>query len=169
LQKDFFLTGEENCSLCRVIGIVVLAHLRWGMLHIWLGVDHTLMWDRILQYSGRGLLRVLLLCRLRGRLHRSRWNTPRVFQPLEISDLWAMVSVMTIYAIKSIRVDIFNSVPPSAFVVISPLGVLVPLVWVAPSGLLLWELIPALTGVVVVPIPSFPHVVVRRFSWVGCI
>ena len=162
LHKDFLLAGEENCSLCRVIGIVVLAHLRWGMMHVLLGVDHPLMWDRILHHGGRGLLRILLLCRLRGRLCRSRWNTPRVFQPLEINDLWAMVSVMTKITTKGTREDGFNIILPLEFVVIAPLGVLVPLVRVAPSGLLLWGLIPTLIGVVVVPIPSFPSVIVRR-------
>ena len=137
------------------------------MLCILLGVYHTLMWNRILQHGGRRLLRILLLCLLRGGLRRRRGNTPKVFQPLEIGDLWEMVSVMTIYATKSTRVDGFNKVPPLAFVVIASLGVLVPLVWVAPSGLLLWGLILALTGVVVVPIPSFPPVVVQRGSWVG--
>jgi hypothetical protein len=43
LQKDFFLTGEEDCMLCRVVGVVVLTYLRWGMLYILLGVYHTLM------------------------------------------------------------------------------------------------------------------------------
>jgi hypothetical protein len=160
LQKDFFLTGEKNCSLCWIVGIVVLAHLRWGMLRVLLGVYHTLMWDRILQHGGRGLLRILLLCLLRGRLRRRRGKTSRVLQPFEISDLWAMVSVMTIYATKSTRVDSFNSVPPLAFVVIAPLGVLVPLVLIAPSGLMLWGLIPALTRIVVIPVPSFPLSVV---------
>jgi hypothetical protein len=98
LQQDFLLAGEENCSLCRVIGIVVLAYLRWGVLCILLGVDDTLMWNRVLQHSGRRLLCILLLCLLWGRLRRRRGNTPRVFQPLEISDLRAMVSVMTIYS-----------------------------------------------------------------------
>ena len=93
-------------------------------------------------------------------MRRRRRDTPRVFQPLEINDLWTMVSVMTIDSTKSTRVYGFNRVPPLAFVVISPLGVLVPLVRVAPSGLLLWGLIPALIGVVIVPIPSFPPVVV---------
>jgi hypothetical protein len=48
LQKDFFLTDEENCTLYWIIGVVVLTHLMWGMLHVLLGVYHTLMWDRIL-------------------------------------------------------------------------------------------------------------------------
>ena len=131
------------------------------MLCVLLGVYHTLMWDRILQHGGRGLLCVLLLRLLMGRLCRRRGNTPRVFQPLEISDLWAMVSVMIIYATKSTRVDGFNIISPWAFVVIAPLGVLVPLVLVAPSGLMLWGLIPTLTRIVVViPVPSFPLSVV---------
>jgi hypothetical protein len=156
LQKNFFLTGEENRSLYWIVGVVVLAHLGWGMLHVLLGVYDTLMWDRILQHDRRGLLRILLLCLLRGRLRGRRGKTSRVFQPFEISDLGAMVSVMTIHATKSTRVDGFNSILPLAFVVIAPLGVLVALVLVAPSGLMLWGLIPALTRIVVIPIPSFP-------------
>jgi hypothetical protein len=155
LQKNFFLTGEENRSLCWIVGVVVLAHLRWGMLRVLLGVYYTLMWDRILQHGGRGLLCILLLCLLRGRLRRRRGKAPRVFQPFEISDLGAMVSVMTELTTKGTREDGFNIIPPLAFVVISPLGVLVPLVLVAPSGLMLWGLIPTLTRVVVIPVPSF--------------
>jgi hypothetical protein len=160
LQKNFFLTGEENCSVCRIVGIMVLAHLRWGMLRILLGVYDTLMWDRILQHGGRRLLCILLLCLLWRKLRWGGGKAPGVFQPLEISDLWAMVSVMTIYTTKSTRVDGFNSVLSLAFVVIAPLGVLVPLVRVAPSGWVLWGLIPALTRIVVIPVPSFPPVVV---------
>jgi hypothetical protein len=136
------------------------------MLCLLLGIDDTLMCNRILQYCRR-LLRILLWCLLRGWLRRGRRNTPRVFQPLEISDLWTMVGVMTIDSTKGTRVYGFNRVPPLAFVVIAPLRVLVPLVRVAPSGLLLWGLIPTLIGVVVVPIPSFPSVIVRRVRWVG--
>jgi hypothetical protein len=170
LQKDFFLTGEENCSLCWIVGVVVLAHLRWGMLCVLLGVYHTLMWDRILQHGGRGLLRVLLWCLLRGRLCRRRGKAPRVFQPFEISDLGAMVSVMTELTTKGTREDGFNIILPLAFVgIIAPLGVLVPLVLVAPSWLVMWGLIPALAWVVVIPVPSFLLGIVRRVSWVGCV
>jgi hypothetical protein len=48
LQKDFFLTGEENGTLCWIFSVVVLSHLRWGTLCILLGVYHALMWNRIL-------------------------------------------------------------------------------------------------------------------------
>jgi hypothetical protein len=166
LQKNFFLTGEENCSLYWVVGIMILAHLRWGMLCVLLGVYHTLMRDRILQHDGRGLLRVLLLYLLRGRLYWGGGKASRVFQPFEINDLGAMVSVVTEHATKITRVDGFNIIPPLAFVVSSPLGVLVPLVLVAPSGWMLWGLIPTLTRIVVIHVPSFLLGIVRR---VGCI
>ena len=115
------------------------------MLCVLVGVYDTLMWDRILQHGGRGLLCILLLCLLRGRLRRRRGKAPRVFQPFEINDLGAMVSVMTKLATNITRVDGFNIISPLAFVVISSLGVLVPLVLIAPSGLVLLGLIPALT------------------------
>jgi hypothetical protein len=76
------------------------------------------------------------------------------------------VSVMTELTTKGTGEDCFNIIPPLAFIVISPLGVLVPLVLVAPSGLVLWGLIPALTRVVVIPIPSFLLGIVR---WMSCI
>ena len=63
----------------------------------------------------------------------------------------------------------FNRIPSLAFVVVTSLGVLAPLIRVAPSGLLLWGLIPALVGVVVVPISAFPPVIVRWLRWVGCV
>jgi hypothetical protein len=65
------------------------------MLCVWLVVYHTLMWDRILQHGGRGLLHILLWCLLRGSLCRGMGKITRVFQPFEISDLGAMVSVVT--------------------------------------------------------------------------
>jgi hypothetical protein len=127
------------------------------------------MWNRILQYGGRGLLHILLLCLLWGRLCRGRGKIPRVFQPFEINDLGAMVGVMTVHATKITRVDGFNCIPPLAFVVIAPLGVLVPLVLVAPRGLMLWGMVPALTRIVVIPILSFPPVIACWMRWVGSI
>ena len=121
-----------------------------------LGVYHTLMWNRILQHGGKGLLHILLWCLLRGRRCGRMGKTTRVFQPFEINDLGAMVSVMNELATKSTRVDSFNIILSWAFVVIAPLGVLVPLVLVSPSGLMLWGLIPALTRIFFIPIPSFP-------------
>ena len=58
-----------------------------------------------------------------------------------------MMSVMAELTTKGTREYGFNIIyiSPLAFIIISPLGVLVPLVLVAPSGLVLWGLIPALT------------------------
>jgi hypothetical protein len=76
---------------------------------------------------------------------------------------------MTVHTTKGTRVDGFNSIPPLASVVIAPLGVLVPLVLVAPRGLVLWGMVPALTRIVVIPILSFPSVIVCWMRWVGSI
>jgi hypothetical protein len=137
LQKDFFLTAEENCTFYWVVRVEVLSPLRWGMLCVMLGVDHTLMWNRILQHDGRGLLHVLLWCLLRGRLCRRMGKTTRVFQPFKINNMGEMVSVMTKLTTKGTREDGFNIISPLVFVIIAPLGVLVPLVLVSPSGLVL--------------------------------
>ena len=112
-------------------------------------------------------MHVLLLCLLWGRLCGSGGKVPRIFQSFEICDLGAMVSVMAVYATKSTRVIGFNSIPPLASVVIAPLGVLVPLVLVAPRGLVLWGMIPALTRIVVIPILPFPPIIVCWMGWVG--
>jgi hypothetical protein len=127
------------------------------------------MWNRILQYGGRGLLHILLLCLLWGRLCRGGGKIPQVFQYLEICDLGAMVGVMTIHTTKSTRVDGFDSILPLASIVVSPLGVLVLLVLVSPRGLVLWGMVPALTGIVFIPILSFPPVIVCWMRWVGSI
>jgi hypothetical protein len=103
----------------------------------------------------------------RGRLRRRRGKAPRVFQPFEIDDLGPMVRVMTELTTKGTREDGFDIIPPLVFVVIAALGVLVPLVLVAPSGLVLWWLIPTLTRVVVIPVPSFLLGIVRWMSWIG--
>jgi hypothetical protein len=93
----------------------------------------------------------------------------RVFQPFEINDLGEMMSVMAELTTKGTREDGFNIIviSPLTFIIISPLGVLVPLVWVAPSGLVMWGLIPALTWVVIIPVPYFFLGVVRRMGWIS--
>jgi hypothetical protein len=54
LQKDFFLTSEEDCAIYWIVGVEVLSHLRWGMLCVLLGVYHTLVWNMILQHNKGG-------------------------------------------------------------------------------------------------------------------
>jgi hypothetical protein len=78
-----------------------------------------------------------------------------------------MVGVMIVYATKGTSVDGFDSIPPLAFFVIAPLGVLVPMVLVAPRGLVLWGMVPALAWIVVISILSFPPVIVCWMRWVG--
>jgi hypothetical protein len=74
-------------------------------------------------------------------------KTTRVFQPFEINDLRAMISVMAEITTKGTREHGFNIISPLEFIIIiSPLGVLVALVLVASSWLVLWRLIPALLG-----------------------
>jgi hypothetical protein len=96
-------------------------------------------------------------------------KTTRVFQPFEISDLGAMMSVMAELTTKGTREVGFNIIviSPLAPIIIAPLGVLIPLVLVAPSGLVLLGLIPALTWVVVVPVSSFLFGIVRWMGWIG--
>jgi hypothetical protein len=79
------------------------------------------------------------------------------------------MSVMAKLTTKSTREDGFNIVviSPLAFFIVAPLGILVPLVLVAPSGLVLWGLIPTLTWVVVIPVLSFLLGIVRWMGWIG--
>ena len=70
----------------------------------------------------------------------------RVFQPFEIYDLGAMMSVMAKITTKGKREVSFNIIVISHLVsiTISPLGVLIPSILVAPSRLVLLGLIPTL-------------------------
>ena len=96
-------------------------------------------------------------------------KTTRVFQPFEINDLGEMMGVMDDLTTKGTREYGFNIIviSPLVFIIISPLGVLVPLVLVAPRGLVLWGVIPALTGIVIIPILPFPPIIVCWMGWVG--
>jgi hypothetical protein len=96
-------------------------------------------------------------------------KTTRLFQLFEINDLGKMMSVMAEIATKGTREFGFNIIViyPLVFIIISPLGVLVPLVLVSPSGLVLWGLIPSLTWVVVIHVSSFIFGTVRWMGWIG--
>jgi hypothetical protein len=76
------------------------------------------------------------------------------------------MSIMNELTAKGTREFSFNIsvISPLMPIVIAPLGVLIPLVLVAPSRLVLLGLIPALTWVVVIPISSFLFGIIR---WVG--
>jgi hypothetical protein len=85
------------------------------------------------------------------------------------------MSIMTELTAKGKMEVGFNNtvIPPLTPIVIASLGVLIPLVLVAPSRLVLLGLIPALTLVVVVPVyfwnysmggSDFPYSSVRNFD-----
>jgi hypothetical protein len=75
LQKDFFLTGEEDSTICGIVCIEVLSQLWWGRLYVLLGVYHTLVWNGVLQHGWGWLLHVLLWGLLRGRRCWRVWYT----------------------------------------------------------------------------------------------
>jgi hypothetical protein len=56
LQKDFFLIGEEDGTICGIVGIEVLSQMWWGRLCVLLGVYHTLVWNGIMQYRLGGVV-----------------------------------------------------------------------------------------------------------------
>jgi hypothetical protein len=78
------------------------------------------------------------------------------------------MSIMTEITAKGTREGGFNSIIIYALtpVVISPLGVLIPLILVAPSRLVLLGLIPTLTRVVIVPIYSFLFGILQWLGWI---
>jgi hypothetical protein len=67
LQKDFFLTGEEDSTICGFVWIDVLSQLWRGRLRVLLGVHHTLVQNGIMQHDWGWLLHVFLWGLLRGR------------------------------------------------------------------------------------------------------
>jgi hypothetical protein len=87
------------------------------------------------------------------------WSTSRFFHPFEVSDLREMVSIMDILTTKGTREVCLKIVVvlPLAFVVISPLGVLVPLVLVALGRLVLLGvvLVSSWSGIIIVLVFSF--------------
>jgi hypothetical protein len=73
------------------------------------------------------------------------------------------MSIMTELTTKGTREGGSNSIviSPLMPVVIAPLGVLIPLILVAPSRLVLLGVIPALTWVAIVPVFSFLFGIIR--------
>jgi hypothetical protein len=73
------------------------------------------------------------------------------------------MSIMIELTAKGIREVGFNIIfiSPLTPTVISPLGVLIPLVLVSPNRLVLLGFIPSLTWVVVVPVSSFLFCIIR--------
>jgi hypothetical protein len=97
------------------------------------------------------------------------WAITRFFHPFKVSDLGAMVSIVTKLTAKGKREVGSNIVfLPLFFVVVSPLGVLIPLVLVAPSRLVLLGLVlvSSWSGIIIVAIFSFLSGIVRLMGWI---
>jgi hypothetical protein len=81
-----------------------------------------------------------------------------------------MVSIVTKLTVKGTREGVPNIivVPFLKFVVVSPLGVLIPLVLVAPDKLVLLRLVlvSSLSRIIIVPIFSFLYGIVRLMGWI---
>jgi hypothetical protein len=75
-----------------------------------------------------------------GRRRRRTWRVHRLFHPFEVGNLGEMVGVISMLTAKRTRefyLEVVVAIPPLAFVVIVPLGVLVTLILVSPSRLVL--------------------------------
>jgi hypothetical protein len=109
-------------------------------VHLLLGIHHPLVWNRVLQHSWGWLLHILLWGLLRGRQCWGTWSIHEFFHLFKVGNLGKMLSIMVILTAKGAREvfpEVIVVVPPLAFIVVSPLGVLVPLVRVAPSRVVL--------------------------------
>jgi hypothetical protein len=99
------------------------------------------------------------------------WSISRFFHPFKVCYLGEMVSIMAILTAKGTREVCLNIVVvlPLAFVVISPLGVLVPLVLVPPGRLVLLGLVlvSSWSEIIIVSIFSFLSGIVRLMGWIS--
>jgi hypothetical protein len=91
------------------------------------------------------------------------------FHPFEIVNLGKMVSIMSIFTTKSAReVSLEVIVLPLSWliVIVSPLGVLVSLILVAPSGMVLLGVISSWSWVVIVLVFPFLLGIIRWMGWI---
>jgi hypothetical protein len=83
-----------------------------------------------------------------------------------------MASIMTMLTAKSTRevfLEVVVVVPPLAFVVIFPLGVLVTLVLVSPNKLIYLGVISPWSSVIIVLVISFLFGIIQLMGWIFCI
>jgi hypothetical protein len=155
--------------ICWIPRVLILSHLWWDRMHLLLGIHHTLVWNRVLQHSQGWLLQILLWGLLRGTWHWRTWRIHGIFHLFEVNNLGAMVSIMTMLTAKDTREvhsNVFVVVPPLAFVVISPLGVLVPLIMVSPNRLVLLGVVSPWSWVIIVSFFPFIFGIIRPMGWV---
>jgi hypothetical protein len=101
------------------------------------------------------------------------WSIHRIFHPLKVSDLGEMVSIVTKLTTKGSWEGGPNIivVPSLMFFVVAPLGVLIPLVLVAPDRLVLLGLVlvSSWSRIIIVSIFSFLFGIVRLMGWIFCV
>jgi hypothetical protein len=143
---------------------LVLSHLWWGRVQLLLGIHHTLVWNRVLQLIWGWLLHILLWGLLRGKRCWGMRSVHKFFHPFKVGNLGAMVSIMAILTAKGTREvcpEVIVVVLPLAFIVVSPLGILVPLVLVSPNRLVLLGVVFPWSWIIIVSIFSFPFGIIR--------
>jgi hypothetical protein len=97
------------------------------------------------------------------------WSIHKIFHALKVSDLGAMMSIVTKLTAKGTRDGGPNIVvvPSLKFIFVSPLGVLIPLVLVSPGRLVLLGLVlvSSWSWIIIVLTFSFLSGIVRLMGW----
>jgi hypothetical protein len=127
-------------------------------MYLFLGIHHTLVWNKVLQHGRGWLLQIILWGLLRGRKHWRTWCVHGLFHPFKVRNLGTMVGIMSVLTVKSAREvhpEIFIVFLPLAFVVIIPMGVLVTLILVSPSRLVLLGVVSTWSRVIIVLVFPF--------------
>jgi hypothetical protein len=109
------------------------------------GYSSPLGWNGVLQHGWGGLLHIFLWGLLRGMRCCGTLSISIFFHLFKVVNLRVMVSIMAIFTAKGTREFCLKIVfiLPLVFVIISPMGVMVPLILVAPGRLVLLGVIPS--------------------------
>jgi hypothetical protein len=130
----------------RIPKVLILSHMWWGRMHLLLGIHHTLVWNRVLQNSQGWLLQILLWSLLRGRRHWRTWCVHGIFHQFEVSNLGAMMSIMTMLTTKitrEVHLEVFFLLfLPWNLFLFPPWGFWLPWFWLPQIGWFCWGLFP---------------------------
>jgi hypothetical protein len=149
--------------ICQISRVLILSHWWWGRMHLLLGIHHTLVWNRVLQHYSGVVVANTVVGPAEVQAALGTWRVHGIFHLFEVGNLGEMVSIMTMLTSKSTRevhLEVVVVVPPLAFF-IAPLGVLVPLVLVAPNRLVLLGVISPWSWVIIVSVFSFLFGIIR--------
>jgi hypothetical protein len=160
LYNNLFFAGEEDIAINRIYRyngtwVLILPHLWGSRLHLLLGINQTLVWNRFFQYIRRWLLQTMFWGLLRG---RQRWRMLCIhglFHLFEVDNLGEIVITMSILTIENAR-EFYPRIVvvlPWLFVFFVPLGVLV-----SPNRMVLLGVISSSSWVVVVFVSLFSFI-----------